>query len=239
MHRTLAILLILMAGCATPLARPSPDILLLGEQHDAPQHQQLHLKVIQDLAAQERLAGLALEMAEQGASTAGLPRDASDNAVRTALRWDEHAWPWQAYGPAVMAAVAAGVPVVGANLPRPAMRPAMADTALDGLLPAPALKAQQQAIRLGHCELLPESQIAPMARIQIARDRAMAQTLARAVTAGKTVVLLAGAAHIDPALGVPKHLPPTLSVESRALAPQPPQKDYCDELRRRMIKRTS
>ena len=239
MHRILAILLILLAGCAAPLARPSPDILLLGEQHDASEHQQLHLKVIQGLAGQERLAALALEMAEQGASTDGLARDASEAAVRTALRWDEQAWPWQAYGPAVMAAVAAGVPVVGANLPRPGMRPAMADTALDGLLPAPALKAQQQAIRVGHCELLPETQIAPMARIQIARDRAMAQTLARTATAGKTVVLLAGAAHIDPALGVPQHLPPTLRVESRTLTPQPPQKDYCEELRRRMIKRTS
>lgn len=233
MHRPFAILLILLAGCA------SSDILLLGEQHDAPEHQQQHLKVIQTLAAQERLAVLALEMAEQGASTASLARDASEAAVRAALRWDEQAWAWRAYGPAVMAAVAAGVPVVGANLPRPGMRPAMADTALDGLLPAPALEAQQQAIRLGHCELLPEAQIAPMARIQIARDRAMAQTLAGAAVAGKTVVLLAGAAHIDPALGVPQHLPPTLSVESRALAPQPPQKDYCEDLRRRMIRRTS
>jgi uncharacterized iron-regulated protein len=239
MHRTLAILLMLLTGCATPLARPSPDILLLGEQHDAPEHQQLHHKVIQGLAAQGRLAALALEMAEQGASTDGLPRDAAEAAVRAALRWDEHAWRWQAYGPAVMAAVAAGVPVVGANLPRPAMRPAMADAALDGLLPAPALKAQQQAIRLGHCELLPETQIAPMTRIQIARDRAMAQTLTRTATTGKTVVLLAGAAHIDPALGVPQHLPPALRVESRALAPQPLQKDYCEELRRRMIKRAS
>jgi uncharacterized iron-regulated protein len=239
MHRTLGIFLILLAGCATPLARPSPDILLLGEQHDAPEHQQLHLKVVQGLTSQGRLAALALEMAEQGASTDGLARDASEAAVRAALRWEEEAWPWQAYGPAVMAAVAAGVPVLGANLPRPGLRPAMADIALDGLLPVPALKAQQQAIRLGHCELLPETQIAPMARIQIARSRAMAQTLARTATAGKTVVLLAGAAHIDPALGVPQHLPPTLRVEARALAPQPPQKDYCEDLRRRMIKRTS
>lgn len=239
MHRRIAILLILLAGCAAPRAGPSPDILLLGEQHDAPEHQQLHLNVIRGLAVQGRFAALALEMAEEGASTAGLPPDASEAAVRAALRWDEHAWPWQAYGPAVMAAVAAGVPVIGANLPRPAMRPAMADTALDGLLPAPALRAQQQAIRLGHCELLPETQIAPMTRIQIARDRAMAQTLARTATAGKTVVLLAGAAHIDPALGVPQHLPPSLRVESRALAPQPPQKDYCEDLRRRMIKRAS
>ena len=56
----------------------------------------------------------------------------------------------------------------------------MADGKLDGQLPGPALKAQQQAIRLGHCNMLPESQITPMTRVQIARDISMAQTLAAA-----------------------------------------------------------
>lgn len=239
MHRTVALAALLLAGCASPLAVPTPDMLLLGEQHDAAEHQQLHRHVIQRLAAQGSLAALALEMAEQGASTAGLPPDAPESAVRAALRWDDHAWPWQAYGPAVMAAIAAGVPVMGANLPRPSLRAVMADAALDSLLPGPALKAQQQAVRLGHCGLLPETQIGPMTRVQIARDRAMAQTLVQAAVAGKTAVLLAGAAHVDPALGVPQHLPPSLRVDSRAHAPQPPKKDYCEDLRRQMIRRAS
>lgn len=239
MRLTIALAAVLLAGCAPPLAVPAPDVLLLGEHHDAPEHQQLHRRFIQRLAAQGNLAALALEMAEQGASTVGLPRDATEAAVRAALRWDEQAWPWQAYGPAVMAAIVAGVPVVGANLPRPSLRAAMADTALDSLLPGPALKAQQQAVRQGHCGLLPETQIGPMTRVQIARDRAMAQTLALAAVTGKTAVLLAGAAHVDPALGVAQHLPPSLRVDSRAHTPQPPKKDYCDDLRRQMIRRAS
>ena len=67
----------------------------------------------------------------------------------------------------------------------------------------------------------------------------MAQTLARTAVAGKTAVLLAGAAHVDPALGVARHLPPALRVDSRAHTPQPPKKDYCDDLRRQMIRRAS
>src|SRR5688572_30803 len=113
MHHTVALVALLLVGCASPVGTP-PDVLLLGEQHDAPEHQQLHHQAIQDLALQGRLAAVALEMAEQGASTVGLASDAPESAVRAALRWDENAWPWQAYGPAVMAAISAGVPVVGA-----------------------------------------------------------------------------------------------------------------------------
>lgn len=202
----------LLSGCATPspnriLALLPADAILLGEQHDAPDHQRIHRETVEVLAAQGQLAALVLEMAEQGHSTRGLAASASPNAVQTALAWDDAGWPWDAYGPAVMAAVQAGVPVFGANLPRAQMRAAMANGRLDGALPGPALKAQQQAIRLGHCGLLPESQIGPMTRIQIARDQAMAQTLQAAAVPGKTVLLLAGAGHVDATLGIPQYLP--------------------------------
>lgn len=238
------------AGGADPSARLTEllpaDLILLGEQHDAPEHQRIHREVIEALAARGTLAAVALEMAPQGGSTAALPRDASESAVQAALRWSDASWPWPAYAPAVMAAVRSGVPVLGANLPRAAMREAMAEAQLDALLPGPALKAQQQAIRLGHCDMLPETQIAPMTRVQIARDRAMAQTLAASAAPGKTAVLLAGGRHVDHQLGVPLHLPPGLQTRVVALragaadegrraanadatwatAPVPP-KDYC------------
>jgi uncharacterized iron-regulated protein len=238
---------LLLAGCAADPVGPEPvlrqlealppsDLLLLGEQHDAPDHQQVQRRVVESLAGRGRLAALALEMAEQGASTAQLAAGADETAVRDALRWDQAGWPWQAYGPTVMAAVRAGVPVVGANLPRSQLRSAMDDASLDVLLPAPALKAQQQAIRLGHCGLLPESQVGPMTRVQVARDRAMAQTLAQAATSGKTVVLLAGAGHVDEALGVPRHLPATLRTHAAALPARASGKDYCADLRQQMKK---
>ena len=190
------------------------DVLLLGEQHDAGAHQKVQQQLVAALAAQGRLAALALEMADSGHSTAGLPAGASEDQTRSQLRWDNEAWPWAAYGPAVMTAVRAGVPVLGANLPRTDMRASMADTQLDQRLPGPALKAQQQLIRQGHCDLLPESQISPMTRIQIARDRRMADTLAQAVRPGKVVLLISGSVHADKQLGVPQHLPAGLQVKS-------------------------
>jgi uncharacterized iron-regulated protein len=243
-----AIVLLLLAGCASPFSFPTSglpgietrvaallpaDAILLGEQHDAPTHQDMHRRAIEALSARGVLAAVALEMAEQGRSTAGLPRDAVESDVKAALQWSDAGWPWQAYGPAVMAAVRAGVPVIGANLPRSQMRAAMGDAALDASVPDGVLQAQRAAVREGHCGLLPDTQIGPMTRVQIARDRAMAQAVAQATVTvpGKTVVLLAGAGHVDPVLGVPRHLPPTLRVRAERLPPEPPKKDYCAELR--------
>ena len=222
------------------------DALLLGEQHDATEHHAIERETVEALASRGRLATLALEMAEAGNDTTHLPASADDAQVQTALRWNDKAWPWAAYGPAVMAAVRAGVPVIGANLPRGRMKDAMADVSLDAQLSDAARAAQREAVRSGHCGLLPESQIGPMTRIQIARDRAMAQAVLKARQPGKTVLLVAGAGHVLRPLGVPQHLPSDFQVKSvRLLAaatadedgargydatwrtPPLPAKDYC------------
>ncbi|MGE0497617.1 MAG: ChaN family lipoprotein [Ramlibacter sp.] len=241
-HLITALLLLFLTSCSSPSAGPGivarvdpllpADAVLLGEQHDAPGHQQAHRDMVRSLAQRGLLAAVVLEMAEQGASTAGLPRDADEAAVQAALQWNDKAWPWTAYGPAVMAAVQAGVPVLGGNLPRAGMRAAMADARLDQQLPGPALKAQQQAIRLGHCGALPESQIGPMTRVQVARDQAMARTVAGAARPGQTVLLIAGAGHVAPDLGVPQHLPSGFKSVPVVLPPVATGKDYCKDFRR-------
>jgi len=238
MRLPFAAALLLLAGCAAnaPLHAPAVDALLLGEQHDARAHPALQERYVRSLAQGGRLGAVALEMAERGASTAGLPAAASEGQVRAALRWNAQAWPWERYGPAVMAAVRAGVPVLGANLPREQMRAAMQDATLDRLLPGPAIKAQQQAIRRGHCDMLPEQQVRPMTRVQIARDRSMAQALASAVSRGKTVVLIAGAGHVQADVGVPLHLPAGVTVQPVVLPGEETGKDYCAEFRREMEK---
>ena len=177
------------------------DVLLLGEQHDASEHQQIHQQVIALLAQRSLLGAVALEMADAGVSTARLHPSSTEQQAKNALKWNDKSWPWEAYSPAVMTAVRAGVLVVGANLPRESMRTSMSDSTLDGQLPGAALKAQQQQIRIGHCNMLPESQISPMTRIQIAKDLRMAETLKEVALPGKVVVLLAGSGHTDRLLG--------------------------------------
>ncbi len=231
------------------------DVLVLGEQHDAAEHQKIEQQVVALLAAKGALAAVALEMADTGVSTSALNPSATEQQVRNALNWNDKGWPWASYGPAVMTAVRAGVPVLGANLPRAQMPASMADSRLDARLPGPALKAQQQLIRIGHCNLLPESQITPMTRIQIAKDITMANTLAQATLPGKTVLLLAGSGHADRLLGVPQHLPSDLKVKAVRLragtagkespeafdavwvTPELPEKDYCAGLDKQLAPR--
>ena len=200
------------AGALLTRLMPTP-LLLLGEQHDAPEHQALQRELVQQLAARQLLSALVLEMSEAGTHTTDLPSQASETQVREALRWsgDQGGWPWPIYAPVVMAAVRAGVPVLGGNLPRADMRAAMGNESLDRLLPTEALERQRVAIREGHCDLLPAPQIAPMTRIQIARDQAMARTAAAAIRPGQTVLLVAGNGHVQRDLGVPLHLPPDLA----------------------------
>ncbi|MCG8989348.1 ChaN family lipoprotein [Delftia acidovorans] len=213
-----ALLAAALAGCASSSA-PARDwtqqlqrwsdapIVLLGEQHDAVAHQAWQQATVEQLAKQERLAALVIEMAPRTGSTASLARDASEDAVQQALQWQDAAWPWPRYRGVVMAAVRAGVPVLGGNLPRADMKQAMRNENLDTHLPPEGWQRQLDAIREGHCGLLPDNQLAPMARIQLARDASMAEVARAAVKPGKTVLLVAGRGHVLRDVGIPTWLP--------------------------------
>ncbi len=255
--------LALLGGCAQtppPVADlqgllPTP-LLLLGEQHDAADHQRLQRQTLAQLAGQGQLAAVVLEMVERGRGTAGLPRDASEERVRETLDWtaarNAGHWDWAVYGPLVMDAVRAGVPVLGGNLPRSQMRTAMGESGLDATLAPEALRRQRDNIREGHCGLLPEAQVAPMTRVQIARDRAMAQTAQEAIQPGQTVLMVAGHQHVRRDIGVPAHLPgqalavvvaqagrsgpDTASADRVWITPPVPPQDHCAELKKQMGK---
>jgi uncharacterized iron-regulated protein len=213
--------------------------------------------VIEHLAQNKQLHAVVLEMAERGHSTGALLPLASEAQVQNALQWNRNVWPWERYGPVVMTAVRQGVPVLGGNLPRSDMRAAMRDTALDASVQRQHLEPLQDLMQAAHCGLLPESQLQPMARIQIGRDVAMAQTLlaARPTQPQQVTLLITGNQHARKDYGVPWHLQrlgvPTQEIKvvhmqtesasqlfegADALwtsAPAPP-KDHCADLRQRM-----
>jgi uncharacterized iron-regulated protein len=213
----------LLGACAhSPTTHPWPahlwslgalDVLLLGEQHDAPDHQHLHTTAITTLGP-GRLAAVVLEMADAGRNTRALPVHAQAAQVQAALAWVDAAWPWANYGPAVMAAVAQGIPVLGGNLPRSRHSDVMRDATWDRRVPPAVAHALQSAVREGHCQLLPEPHIQPMTRIQIARDATLADTVMSSLEHTRTVLVLCGSQHAHRQQGIPAHLPPHLRVYS-------------------------
>jgi uncharacterized iron-regulated protein len=229
-------------------------LILLGEQHDASEHQELARLSVEALASKQALSALVLEMADAGVSTEGMPIESSEAAVRARLKWNEAGWPWSRYGPIVMQAVRAGVPVVGSNLPRSAMAAVMADDSWDNKLPSTVLAGHRERMIQGHCGLLPESQVPAMARIQVARDERMAQTASTWMRSGKSVLLLAGAEHVKKDRGIPLLLDAkskgkvavvwmqaaTAVKKDSALAdldwqtPPVPFKDYCADMKKSM-----
>lgn len=208
---------------------PAIDVLLLGEQHDAPEHQALHQTVLAAWGQTQDLRALVLEMAEMGRDTHGMSSHSGEALVQARLAWSEAAWPWAVYGPMVMTAVAQGIPVLGGNLPRQRHREVMQDAAWDARVSAQTRQALEVAVDEGHCKLLPSAQLRPMTRIQIARDASLAQTITHAMTLApspeaserppRTVLVVCGHQHAHKQHGIPAHLSSTLAVHSVRLSP--------------------
>lgn len=245
-RRAWIVLTTCLAACASTGAPPS--LLIFGEAHDQPDQQRQVADTVKRLAAEGRLAAVVLEMADRGRDTRGLPRSADEARARQALAWT--GWPWEPYAAVVMNALQAGVPVFGGNAPRSENRAAMADMSLDGRVPAGARAKLAEAVRNGHCGLLPAAQEPGMVRIQIARDRSLAATVQAALTQAaprQQVLLLAGAQHAARDRGVPLHLQgvalrvvmfgdgtadlPADEERSAAVTPRP---DPCEGLRERL-----
>jgi len=185
--------------------------VLVGEQHDNPDHHALQLWLLRSLAAQRAQGSVLLEMltpaqqAKVDAAQALSRGGQQPTELIAALAW-QPGWDWSVYGPLVSYALRQPYPVLAANLERSEiMQIYMQKPVLDG---AASTAAAVQAsllddIRESHCGLLPDSQLPAMLAVQQQRDRRMAE---RVLAAPQPSVLLAGAFHVRKDLGVPLHL---------------------------------
>jgi uncharacterized iron-regulated protein len=185
--------------------------VLVGEQHDNPDHHALQLWLLRELAKLRPQGSLLMEMlnpdqqakvdAAQAATRAGQPPADPYQALSWQANWD-----WSVYGALVTYALRQPYPLLSANLDRAQImqiykqRPTLSGEA--------STTQQVQAtlledIRESHCGLLPETQMPAMLAVQQQRDRRMAERLLAAPT---PAVLLAGAFHVRKDLGVPLHL---------------------------------
>lgn len=185
--------------------------LLIGEQHDNPDHHALQRWLLQALAERRAPGSLLLEMLdpEQQGRVDGVRAQVAAGQwpadLPRALAWQK-GWDWALYGPLVRYAVRQPAPLLAANLDRAEIgRIYRAVPQLQGAASmAPGVRAALlQQIRESHCDQLPESQLPAMLAVQQQRDRRMAERL---LAAPAPAVLLAGAFHARRDLGVPAHV---------------------------------
>jgi len=195
--------------------------VLLGERHDNADHHSFQAWVVRGLIGAGRRPAIAFEMlgADQAmaldAHLARAPRGAA--GLGDAVGWSASGWPpWKEYQPIAEAALAAGLPIVAANLPLATARAVArgnADAVAAGLArahgldrpAAPDVQAAMEAeMRDSHCGRLPDSALPAMVRAQRARDAQMAERLVAGQRDG--AVLIAGTGHVRTDRGVPTYL---------------------------------
>lgn len=185
--------------------------VLVGEQHDNPDHHALQLWLLQALADQRKQGSLLLEMLTPDQQTAV---DAVQKQIHqgnypadlpAALGWQK-GWDWALYGPVMRFALAQPYPLLSANLGAQEVgaiyhqRPV-----LSGTLSTRSTVREQllNQVRESHCGLLPEDALPAMLAIQQQRDRRMAHSV---MNAPAPALLFAGSYHVRKDLGVPLHM---------------------------------
>ena len=185
--------------------------VLVGEQHDNPDHHALQLWLSRELSARRPQGSVLMEMlnpsqqgrVEQVQAQTRAGRPPADTFF--ALAWQPN-WDWGLYGALVQYQLRQPYPLLAANLDRAEiMQVYQARPTLQGSAStAPAVQETlQEDLRESHCGLLPDSQIPAMLAVQQQRDRRMAERLA---AAPQPAMLFAGAFHVRKDLGVPLHL---------------------------------
>jgi uncharacterized iron-regulated protein len=185
--------------------------VLVGEQHDNPDHHALELWLLQALGDQRPQGSLLLEMItpDQQGRVGTVQRDVRRGQapvdLPAALGWQK-GWDWALYGPVMRFALMQPYPVLSANLAPVEVgaiyhqRPELSGTHANAAFVRNTLLAQ---VRESHCGMLPEDALPAMLAVQQQRDRRMAQ---RILEAPAPALLFAGSYHVRKDLGVPLHM---------------------------------
>ena len=197
-------------------------VVLLGEVHDNVVQHRMRAAALERFLEKGARPAIAFEQfdrerqADIDRARREVPpegRALADHVIGQA-RAPKDSWNWDAYRPFVELALQYDLPIVAANLSRPAAarvsregpnavfseveRAELGLERFDDILPA-----HERIVQVGHCDMLPKSALPGLARAQIARDAVLAKSLKPYLARG--VILLTGNGHARRDIGVPRH----------------------------------
>jgi len=196
--------------------------VLLGENHDNPDHHRLQAELLRQLIDIGRRPAVGFEMLDIdddpaiAKHLARAPKDAV--GLGEAVGWNQRGWPdWKFYQPIAQVALEAGLPIVATNLRQATVRTLRRDGVaglerdlihqleLDRPVPPDIWRKMADDIRKAHCGYAPKDRLETMVMIQRARDARMADSMIAAARPDG-LVLVVGAGHTRIDYGIPTHL---------------------------------
>jgi uncharacterized iron-regulated protein len=202
------------------------DIVLLGENHDNPDHHRLQAWAISQIAkGREGKGAVVFEMigADQAAAldafAATKPAAADAAKLGIAVKWQERGWPaFALYQPIAEAALAAHFTLHAGDAAQGTIRQVGKQgtqslgtdeekrLGLDHAL-SPALQdALLDDLYDSHCQMVDKAKLGPMANVQRFRDATLAANLMSASEGGRIAILIAGDGHVRKDRGAPLYL---------------------------------
>ena len=211
---------------SVPTSTPSPEtpgsssdaqIVLLGEKHDNGNGHQLRADDLRKRIQGGWRPAIAMEQfdRENQALLDAAMRECSDaDCVVARAAPGKSSWDWAFYTPVIALAMEYKLPLLAANLSRAdaskVVKGGIASAldagtvnryGLDKPVPVAVLAPQVEEVRIGHCGMLPDAMLEPMAMAQVARDVVMADTVRPHISRG--AVLIAGNGHVRRDIAVP------------------------------------
>ncbi|GGO75631.1 hypothetical protein GCM10011348_00880 [Marinobacterium nitratireducens] len=188
------------------------QLILIGEQHDNPEHHAVESLLLEALVTPGSHA--VLEMLTPNLPLADLGVTTSKDELEAALRDGTRGWNWDSYGHIYYQILQQGGKLVSGNLSGEEIQAIYRgedDNLPQGELDSRAAiddevrRRTAEVIGEQHCNDIPAERLERMVEIQLARDARMANRL-ESYRGPKQAVLLSGSYHARKDTGVPMHL---------------------------------
>ncbi len=182
------------------------DVTIIGETHGNPDHHARQVFLINALSEKGKNAALVLEMLDSTHTQTAddfiksSPEDATN--LGAALNWRASGWPdFTLYKPVFEAAMRARWPIIGGDIPAQEQQDIRAGKSPINIT-ASQTNSWNATLQTAHCNTLTPEALAPLAKLQIARD----QSMARAAQINSPALIIAGRAHARKDRSIPAHI---------------------------------